>query len=90
MVETSNPGRATANSILPQFEEFKSEVNVKINNMSKHLEDRFDDLSNKFDMLLEKLTTSTIADKDPNIDNTELNPSKPVSSYLYIFYNLST
>ncbi len=39
------------------------------------------DLTSQFDMLLEKFTTSTIADKDPKIDNTGLNPIKPELFY---------
>ncbi len=38
MVKSSYPVRAAASSLHPQFEELKSEVNMRISDMSKHID----------------------------------------------------
>ncbi len=80
MVDTSNTNTATANSILLQFEdlrlnvdEFKGDIKSDI----KRMEDKFIELSNTFDKLMDMFTRSAIADKDLTIDNEGLNTIKP-------------
>ncbi len=52
---------------LPQFEEFKSEINEKF----EHINEQFQEISKKLDLLLKMNTESSKAKKDPILNKTD-------------------
>ncbi len=55
-LDTSNTNRPIANSILPQFEDLRSNVDElkdDIKSVIKRMEDKFIELSNKLDKLID-------------------------------------
>ncbi len=56
-------------------------MNSDIKSDIKRMEDKFIELSSKFDKLMDMFTTFAIADKNIMIDNEGLNTIKPKLSY---------